>query len=345
MCFRSGGSLVLPATSVTVTKLDFFSVCPPFAPSLLLESVSWIYDYAKEGDVTEKTFESYDDREREVASEAKYWEDHLALYPGVYRGALTGLKPPTYWHLRKSMPRTSSGMRYYPRTSKRSFKKYDKSTRAKRAVRRNPGMLRTTGFSSRFGGTQQEMKFHDVSNGGNTVSATGEILDLSLNLIANGTGESQRIGRKSVIRKIGVRYQMLLPAEASTASECSDVLRLIIYIDKQANGAAATVSQILSGTNFMDFNNLENKGRFTILMDKYHPISASNGFQTSSSAGTTGEAIRFHQWHKKVQVPISFNSTTGAITEICCNNIGVLGISQKGILAFSGEYRLRFTDS
>ncbi len=56
-----------------------------------------------------------------------------------------------------------------------------------------------------------ELKFHDLDIDDAVVAVNGTIAQVSCNIIAGGTTESTRIGRKSVIRKINWRYEIVLP--------------------------------------------------------------------------------------------------------------------------------------
>ncbi len=98
--------------------------------------------------------------------------------------------------------------------------------------------------------------------------------------------------------------------------------------------------------DFQSFNNLANKGRFRVLMDRTYSLNytsmASDGAAVVSQAATTMHDSFF----KKCNIPIEFDSTAGAITEIKSNNIGVLMIGQDSgdASTFFSKMRLRFVD-
>ncbi len=189
-----------------------------------------------------------------------------------------------------------------------------------------------------------ELKFHDLDINVNPIAAAGGIIIDSVNKISQGVTESERIGRKCRIKSINWRWDLLLPGTA-TRAETSDVVRILLYLDKQANGATATVTGILESADFQSFNNLSNKGRFRTLMDRTYNLSASAG----SGRGTTdtldyGEFTLQDSTFLKVNIPVEFSGTTGAIGEIRSNNIGVLAIGKAGYTIFSSKMRLRFSD-
>ncbi len=209
-----------------------------------------------------------------------------------------------------------------------------------------PGVDRTGGFYGRYSGRSGELKFLDLQLDDAAIATAGESLSTgSINVIAQGVTESQRVGRKCTIKSINWRYVLTLAeADAVGTAPPADTVRLIMYVDKQCNGATAPVTQILESANWQSFRNLANSGRFNFLMDKTVAMNrnglASDGAGVVSSNGTRKEFT----FYKKCNVPIEFISTTGAIAEIRSNNIGVLVISFGGVTSMVGKIRLRFSD-
>ncbi len=187
-----------------------------------------------------------------------------------------------------------------------------------------------------------ETKFHDVNLVDASISQSGTIT-ASINLIAQGTGESQRVGRKITITQINWRFDILL-SPSTAAAATSETVRVIMFQDKQANGAGIGTTDLLETDNYQSFNNLANRKRFRTLFDRYYDMNALAG----GGDGTTedyGEMILTDSLYKKVNIPLEFDSTAGVITELTSNNIGVLLMSKAGaITAFNSKIRLRFTD-
>ncbi len=193
--------------------------------------------------------------------------------------------------------------------------------------------------------SSQELKFHDVTISDATLANNWTILNSgTLLVIAAGTGESERVGRKVTVRKIGFRYTIgKLFATTSTATSTS--VRVIVYHDKQANKATAALADIVEDDTFYTFNNLTNSGRFRTLMDRTHDLASTCG----GGDGTTedyGENISSHTWFKECNIPVEYTSTTGAIGEITSNNICVMAFSSENAnVRLDGNFRFRFTDS
>ncbi len=190
-----------------------------------------------------------------------------------------------------------------------------------------------------------ELKFHDIDVNDTTITSTGEILNAgTVNIIAQGTTESQRIGRKCTIKSINWRFDIVRNENAGSWD--SEVVRVLMYLDKQANGAAATVTGILESADYQSFNNLSNKGRFRTIMDKKYILKPHAG----AGDGTTNifnDDLVYDEFFKQVNITIEYDNsaTTGVLTTIRSNNIGVLVISKQGTgTVFNSKLRLRFAD-
>jgi hypothetical protein len=207
------------------------------------------------------------------------------------------------------------------------------------------GFTRNVGYYGRFKSGTPELKYKDREHEFVQVDADGEI-DSSLNIVAQGDGPSERIGRKIVIKKINIRgYVSWESPSISSPENTYDQLRLIIYLDKQCNGTAATVSDILETEDIRSFNNLSNKSRFKILSDQRFDLFSHAGGSTGSD-DTYSPGYKSFTKFIKCNIPIEYDqtATTGVISTIRSNNIGMLAISQNGLLVVETTTRIRYTD-
>lgn len=188
-----------------------------------------------------------------------------------------------------------------------------------------------------------ETKYWDTNLSVTSIQTNGTIID-SLNLVPQGTGDSERIGREMKIKGLFIRGQFEL--NSSTSITSSVKMRMIIYLDKQANGAAALAGDILdtgvivAGVNA--FRNLDNGKRFKILKDKRVQIN----YTAHDGTAYAEHAVNFNfAWTPKKPLSIEFSQTTGAITEIRSNNIGILFVSNttSALAQFEGGARIHFT--
>ncbi len=232
------------------------------------------------------------------------------------------------------------------------LQQYGRRIRARRQKRWRAGFTRTAGYYGRFSGAGAiENKFHDIDIDDALIAQNGTIQTpglggtASCNTIPQGVTEVQRIGRKCTIRQINWRWTIeLAEIDGGTDPQNVEAVRVILYLDKQANGATSTVAGILESDDYQSFNNLANKSRFRILMDRNYVMTSPAGGGNGTNSDWCGN-IATDSLYKKVNIPIEFDSTTGAITEIRSNNIGVLLLSKGGNLcSFASKMRLRFSD-
>lgn len=223
--------------------------------------------------------------------------------------------------------------------------RYHTSRKRARSMSRKPnfsqgGYIRKGGYYGRYNGPfAQETKFLDVTVS-DAIVATGGLIIGTVNVIPQGTTESQRIGRKVVISKILFKYSFDLPSSA-TMTETSDIFRVILYVDKQCNGAAPAITDILVTANVRSFRALDNSDRFQILMDRTEAINATVG-SGDGAANDSGITTRFRKFYKTCSIPIEYDSTSGVIAEIKSNNVGLCVLSEAGFVGFFGRIRLRY---
>ncbi len=190
-----------------------------------------------------------------------------------------------------------------------------------------------------------ELKFHDLDINDASVTQNGTIVEDSVLTIAQGTTESQRIGRKVIVKAIHWRWNLLLSV-ASNSANVDETIRLILYQDKQTNGATAAITDILESDNFQSFNQLANKSRFRTLMDRTYTLNA----QVGAGDGTTNTFGNFQvndSIFLNMNIPIEYDNsvTTGAIGSMRSNNVGVLILSKDGALVvMDSKMRVRFAD-
>ncbi len=110
-----------------------------------------------------------------------------------------------------------------------------------------------------------------------------------------------------------------------------ETLRIMVLVDHQANGAAPAVLDILETATYNAYRNLAKKQRFDVLLDKIWTFNRQVAITDGTNTGSSPARIREFKWFKRVQIPIDFDSTTGALTEITSNNIVFFYITSFGI--------------
>jgi len=204
------------------------------------------------------------------------------------------------------------------------------------------GYERSGGYYGRFSGPSAELKFFDTALSFG-VDATGEVPATGqLVLIPQGVTESTRVGRKATIKSIQMKFlAQFAPGAAATAAS-----HAFVYLvqDTQCNGAAAAITDVLTGTNMSAaLINLANSGRFKIIK-KWKARCVSTAGATTAYNNT----VQHFEWYKKCSIPIEYSSTTGAITEIRSNNLFLLAGSDTAsddTITIGGTCRVRFSDT
>lgn len=206
-----------------------------------------------------------------------------------------------------------------------------------------PGVTREAGYYGRFGhelGKMQEFKFFDT-NLAFTFDSTGEVPATGqLCLIPQGVTQSQRVGRRCKIHSIQLRLHYSYDAGTTTYPP---ILYLYLVQDRQTNGAAAAVTDVLtSATMSIAMINMANSARFRIIKRIVIKMTPQAGIFS-----TPLDSTAFHDYYKKCSIPLDFSSTTGAITELKTNNLFLLAggnATTDDLVALSGTCRLRFSD-
>jgi len=154
--------------------------------------------------------------------------------------------------------------------------------------------------------------------------------------ITQGTGPSQRVGRKIKVVGFVIRYAF----NTDTGPYCFDLVR-----DKQCNGVGATNAQIY--TTPADYNSLPNpfeETRFQFLkrMESFNPAQGSSGVVAAACS------ISFM---KKVAFTVEYNGTTGNVADLTSDNVqlyvnNTIGGFVAGVRPLgTGTIRVLYTDA
>ncbi len=223
------------------------------------------------------------------------------------------------------------------------FTKRQRATQGRAITPAQRGYVRTSGFYGR--GSESKFFDTDVDAILGTITATMELANL--NIIVQGNTESNRIGRKVVLKRVDCKGIMTLPA-ATDAANTSEVVRLLLVCDKQTNGAAFAATDIWETDSYRSFNNLANSSRFRVLQSKTYTFNATAG----SGRGTTdtlsyGEVVIPWKMGVNLNLPIEFDNsaTTGAVTTQRSNSLWIVSQSTTGTVVMSvSNARVRFMD-
>jgi len=216
-----------------------------------------------------------------------------------------------------------------------------KARKAKLAARR--GYEQTSGYYGRFTGPNAELKFFDTDLSFQVdltpeVPATGQ-----LNLIPQGTTESQRIGRKCTLKSIQIDGSVSYVPPTSVGGT---IVTMALVQDTQCNGVAATPADVynINGANLANgaLRNLANGQRFRVLQKWDMPMNVGAGI-----VNAFGQVVKKWKYYKRCNIPIEFSSTTGAITEIRSNNLFLIAgaFNADDAVTVDASCRVRFSDN
>lgn len=217
-------------------------------------------------------------------------------------------------------------------------------------VRRGRGFLRTAGYwRGRRSGAGGELKFLDTNSAAAISAIIGTVHSSSLVTIPQDGTESGRVGRKVTVKSLHVRGLCVL-AGTSDFNNTDDTVRLMIVLDKQCNGTAATPADILeagAGTVTIDsFNNLANKSRFRVLKDTKICMNLNGAVDSVNNVVAGNRTVPFEYHFSNLNLPIEYDNsaTTGALATVRSNNLLVLGISSDQRATIRYTARVRYSD-
>lgn len=179
-----------------------------------------------------------------------------------------------------------------------------------------------------------EKKWFDVLSSGQTPSTGGAFPISCAQSIDDGTLDTERVGAKISLTAVQYHFEGALVG----TDTASNLVRIILYADKQPNGATATVTQILQNNDFLSFRNLDNLERFDILDDSIVELKAEAGI-----SGTLVVSRCYKGVYKKVNYQSSYASDAGTFP-IAGANIGMLVIAKSSTGVYSVRTRVRFVD-
>lgn len=228
------------------------------------------------------------------------------------------------------MKRRFPGSRGPPRKRRMSLSRFGSTMAERRLMAHKRAML---------GG---ELKFHDLDIDVAATTTAGAIVEDSCLTIVQGIAETARIGRKITVRRISWRYRVALK-NVNQSTSAGVAIRLMLYLDKQCNGATAAVLGLLETANYQSFKNLTNTGRFRVLHDKTIVVNHKGGsYDGTGTDWAGGEEIG--EYHLDCNIPVEYTSTAGVIAELTSNNLGVMVIADTATGTVDSKMRIRFTD-
>ncbi len=220
--------------------------------------------------------------------------------------------------------------------------------RGRAPPRMNP---RTGGF------TGIELKFADLGLSASALTvpadASGGEHDPSTdNLagIAQGDGESQRDGRRCVIKSVFVNGQINIPAQVNqTAADAAASFFIALVWDKQTNGSTINSEDVfvnpagVAATAASPLRNLQFISRFQVLATRRFDIQSPEMVWDGTNVEQGGRVRKF-AIYKKLEIPVNHTGTTAAIASVSDNSLHIVGYTTSTgmVPTISYSSRVRF---
>jgi len=141
-----------------------------------------------------------------------------------------------------------------------------------------------------------------------------------LHTIPVGSGMSQRVGNKVTLTNINIHGNIY---NATVTSGTNDALmvRAMLVLDTQVNGAAFKASDLLVSNSFLAFRNIPSGQRFVVLREKILTYNFIwNGAATGGTASCADVDRKFSMsWRGKI--PLTFSADAGDVGTCKTNGV------------------------
>lgn len=203
-----------------------------------------------------------------------------------------------------------------------------------------PGRRRAFPARAHLASMATELKYHDaaISSGNlvtNTDASAGErdpAVGLSLNSIGQGTGDSERDGRRITITHVRVQGFIREDEVLTSLVRAPQQYFVALVLDKQTNGAQLKSEDVFknigatttTGTDLMA--NLKFSKRFAILGMKRLTYGNNVPIATSPAAGSNaynGVLSRF-TFNKRMKLSVLYSESGNTIASIVDNSLHVI---------------------
>lgn len=263
-------------------------------------------------------------------------------------------------------------MPYFRRYSPRRFQLLRPSRslgyRNPRTINAHPGILRRTqtvriprnisrrafhvGNLRTKGVLRPEMHLFEIAETSKvltTTLASVTTAPLALNVPAQGTTKTTRVGNRIIVKSVFVRGKLSFLGflGAGGLNTRSNRARIIIIIDHQCNGLLPVAADILETPTLLDsFRDTDNSTRFTVLLDKVY-TSHPQVVQDSAGNYASFDRIINFAFYKRLNMLCRFDGTTADIANLTDNSITIFAMINKTLAActFTFTTRMRFASN
>lgn len=174
-----------------------------------------------------------------------------------------------------------------------------------------------------------EFKNVDINSSATAVAGGNVLL---LNATTQGDGQTNREGSSFRMKSVDVRFLINYNGAAGF-----NATRVMLVLDRQTNGIAPAVTDILATNTIDSPRNLDYRKRFKILSDKVYLVGANSQPQ------------RYSQVYKKLDVHTQCfaSSNLGTVADISTHGLFLVFLSDQAVNGPTFNYytRIRFVDN
>ncbi len=230
----------------------------------------------------------------------------------------------------------TQGRKRLAKPSYKSGKRYKKTT------------IRYGYFGSELKFSDSEVLLQPMTETWGTLNPTGRN---SLSAVAQGTSESEHLGRTMYITSIHLRGTLdFLFGESKTGPEPTPDCRFAIVLDTDTKGVQAAATDVMDVGQTKDilaFRNLQHTSRLKVMHDRrfiIRQVEMNEGSVNLFAHPTT--RVKW-QFHKRFNPPIRvlFSGTTAVVGSIVDNSFHFIQISTTTDMRVEYQCRLRFKDT
>lgn len=256
---------------------------------------------------------------------------------------------PSYYKKRKYGSSGSTTSRAMVIAGPRAFYRGSRMQSVKRARRRNTRTAGFLGIEKKFYDTSKVNL--DISNAG---AATGAEADPNtikcISAPSQGDGESQRDGRKMMIKSIQVTGTVSRTAQADqTAADASANVYIALVQDTQSNATQLNSEDVFINpstsvaTIANPLINMQYSQRFKVLGAKKFTLPVPTMSFDGTNIEQSGVSKTF-KFFKTCNIPVSFQSTTEGITNVIDNSLHIIAFTDatNAVPTLSYNSRIRF---
>lgn len=230
------------------------------------------------------------------------------------------------------------------RTGARIVGRQRRMRQTARELARADARMRTGGF------TGIELKFVDTTRASTVIATTwaGAECDPAANTLCaptQGTGESNRDGRRITIKSVQINGQILRNVGSDQAdARGTTVVTVAVVLDTQTNGAQLNAEDVYAdaNNNHLTFRNLEYNTRFRVLWKRMFTIGDNVAFTDGVNTGSVGGQSKFFKIYKRLNVPVTFTANAGSVADIADNSFHVIACAGASNCYMQYEARCRF---